>query len=185
MELLKIHKCRAAANTEGEKFVQLRGEHNHHISSGKRDARLVLKIIKDLSESKTPTVAVATAIQSMTDNLAVQLALPTKENLNRTAQRMRKQREQVLPVSPATRIFEIHELFRKFVRFDSGQYDHDMIFLFGDPEMIRVLEKLHFCLSVGTFKITPKTFYHLYSIPVINLGIAPACIYAFSPNETE
>ena len=81
----QTHKCHATAITDGENF----------------DARLVLKNIKDLSDSNTPTVAVA--IQPITDNIATQLALPSKENLVRTAQRARKQREEVLPVSPATR----------------------------------------------------------------------------------
>ena len=59
----------------------MRGEHNHDISKGKSDDRLVLEMIQDLSESNTPTVAVATAIQPITDNIATQLALPIKENL--------------------------------------------------------------------------------------------------------
>ena len=121
----QTHKCRATAITDGENFIETRGQHNHDISTGKPDARLVLKNIKELSDSNTPTVAVATAIQPITDNIATQLALPSKENLVRTAQRARKQREEVLPVSPATRSFEIPELFKNFIRFDSGQNDHE------------------------------------------------------------
>ena len=67
------------------------GDYNHDTSTGKPDARLVLKNIKDLSDSDIPTVA--TAIQPITDDIATQLALPTKENLARTTQRARKQRE--------------------------------------------------------------------------------------------
>ena len=85
------------------------------------DAQLVLKNIKELSDSNTPTVAVATAIQPITHLIATQLALPSKENLVRTAQRARKQREEVLPVSTATRGFDIPDLFKNFIRFDSGQ----------------------------------------------------------------
>ena len=72
---------------------------------------------------------------------------------------MRQQREHVLPVSSATRNFEIPELFRNFERFDSVQYDHQRIIFFGDPEMLRVLEKSKFWLADGTFKATPKMFY--------------------------
>ena len=181
----QTHKCRATAITEGENFIETRGQHNHDISTGKPDARLVLKNIKELSDSNTPTVAVATAIQPITDNIATQLALPSKENLVRTAQRARKQREEVLPVSPANRSFEIPELFKHFIRFDSGQNDHERIILFGDPEMLRVLETSNFWLADGTFKVTPKMFYQLYSIHVSLSGIAPASIYAFLPNKTE
>ena len=94
----QTHKCRGTAT-----FIELRGQHNHDISSIKPDARLVLKNIKDLSDSNTPTVAVATTIQPITDDIATQLALPTTENIIRTAQRACKQREEVLLVSAATR----------------------------------------------------------------------------------
>ena len=137
----QTHKFGATAITDGENFIETRGQHNHDISTGKPNVRLVLENIKELSDSNTPTVAVATAIQPITDNIATQLALPSKENLVRTAQRARKQREEVLPVSPATRSFEIPELFKNFIRFDSGQNDHERIILFGDPEMLRVLGK--------------------------------------------
>ena len=114
----QTHKCRATAITDGENCIETRGQLNHDIFTGKPDARLVLKNIKDLSDSNTPTVAVATAIQPITDDVATQLVLPTKKNLVRTAQRARKQQEEVLPVSPATRSFEIPELFKKNLRFD-------------------------------------------------------------------
>ena len=55
-------KSRATAITDGENLIETMGEHNHDISTGKPDAQLVLKNIKDLSDSNTPTIAVATAI---------------------------------------------------------------------------------------------------------------------------
>ena len=144
----QTHKCRATAITDGENFIETRGQHNHDISTGKPDAR---KNIKELSDSNTPTVAVATAIQPITYNIATQLALSSKENLVRTTQRARKQREEVLPVSPATRSFEIPELFKNFIRFDSGQNDHERIILFGDPEMLLCLKHPTFGMFLPLF----------------------------------
>ena len=69
------HKSRATAITDGEHLIETMGEHNRDISTGKPDARPVLKNIKDLCDSNTPIVAVATAIQSITDNIATQLAI--------------------------------------------------------------------------------------------------------------
>ena len=142
-----------------------------------------MKDIKVLSDSNTPTLAVATAIQPITDDIATQLALPSNKNLVRTAQRARKQREEVLPVSPATRSVERPGFFKNFIWFDSGQNDHERIILFGDPEMLRALETSNFWLADGTF--SPKIFYQLYFIHVSLSGIAPAWIYAFLPNKTE
>ena len=51
--------------------------------------------------------------------------------------------------------------------------------------MLRVLERSSFWLADGTFKITQKMFYQLYSIQVSVSGTAPACFYAFLPNKTE
>ena len=39
----QTHKRRATAITDGENFIETRGQHNHDISTGKPDARLVLK----------------------------------------------------------------------------------------------------------------------------------------------
>ena len=90
----------------------------------------------------------------------------------------------MLPI-PVARNFEIPEIFENFIRYDSGSNDHERIILCGDPEMLRILEKSSFWLADGTFKITPKMFYQLYSIHVSVSGNAPACIYAFLPNKTE
>ena len=110
-----------------------------------------------MSDSNTPTVAVATAIQPNTDRRHCHSTSPTNQKkVVCAAQRVRKQREEALPLSPATRSFEIPELFKKFIRFDSGQNDHERIILFGDLEMLRVLEKSNFWLADGTFKVTPS-----------------------------
>ena len=178
-------KCRATAITENNELIETREEHNHDISAGKSEARNVIKHIKDLSERFTPTVAVASAVLPITNDLATQFALPSKDKLIRTAARTRKQLDVNMPPSPVARNFEIPEIFENFIRYDSGSNDHERIILCGDPEMLRVLEKSSFWLADGTFKITPKMFYQLYSIHVSVSGIAPACIYAFLPNKTE
>ena len=149
------------------------------------EARNVIKHIKDLSERFTPTVAVASAVLPITNDLATQFALPSEEKLIRTAARTREQLDVNMPPIPVAQNFEIPEIFENFIRYDSGSNDHERIILCGDPEMLRVLEKSSFWLADGTFKITPKMFYQLYSIHVSVSGTAPACIYAFLPNKTE
>ena len=117
--------------------------------------------------------------------MASQFALPSKDKLIRTAARTRKQLDVNMPPIPVARNFEIPEIFENFIRYDSESNDHERIILCGDPEMLRVLEKSSFWLADGTFKITPKMFYQLYSIHVSVSGIVPGCIYAFLPNKTE
>ena len=105
------------------------------------------KHIKDLSERFTPTVAVASAVLPITNDLATQFALPSKDKLIRTAARTRKQLELNMPPIPVARNFEILENFENFIRFNSGSNDHERIILCGDPEMLRVLEKSSFWLA--------------------------------------
>ena len=173
MLIYQTNKCGATAITENNELLD--------ISAGKLEARNAIKHIKDLSERFTPTVAVASAVLPITNDLATQFALPSKDKLIRTAARTRKQLDVNMPPIPGAQHFEIPENFENFIRYDSGSNDHERIILCGDPEMSRVLEKSNFWLADGTFKITPKMFCQLYSIHVSVSGIAPACIYAFFP----
>ena len=45
----QTQKCRATAVTDGKDFIETKGQQNHDNSTGKSDARLVLKNIKDFS----------------------------------------------------------------------------------------------------------------------------------------
>ena len=180
----QTHKCRATAITENNELIETHGEYNHYISAGKSEARNAKKHIKDLSERFTPTVAVTSAILPVTNDMATQFALPSTDKLIRTAARTRKQLDVNMPPILVAQIFDILEFFENFIRYDSGSNDHEQIILCGDPEMLRVLEKSFFWLADGTFEITLKMFYQLYSIHVSVSGIAPACIYALLPNKS-
>ena len=69
----------------GNELIETRGEHNHDISEGNSDARNVIKQSKELSKKLIPTVVIASAILPVTNEMATQFALPTKDKLNRTA----------------------------------------------------------------------------------------------------
>ena len=57
--------------------------------------------------------------------------------------------------------------------------------VFGDNELIKFLQSSPSWLADGTFKLSPKTFYQLYTVHIQCPGIAPACVYGFLPNKTE
>ena len=141
------HKCRATAITDGENFIETRGEHNH-----------------DICHSASPT---------------------NQRKLSSHGTTSAQSTARSLTSLPSIRSFEILEFSKQFIKFDSGQNDHERIVLFGDPEMLRVHEKSNFWLADGTFKVTLKMFYQFYSIHVSLSGIAPACISAFLSNKTE
>ena len=51
--------------------------------------------------------------------------------------------------------------------------------------MTSVLEGSKFWLGYGTFKLSPKIFYQIYTLHAYVLGIAPACLYVLLLNKTE
>ena len=77
----QTHKYRAAVITEKKnELLETRGEHNHDISAGNSEDRSVIKHLKDLSERFTPTVAVASEVLPVTNDLATQFASQVKTN---------------------------------------------------------------------------------------------------------
>ena len=140
----QINKCQATAITENSELIETCGEHNHDISAGKPDVRNGIKHLKDLSERFTPTVAVVSAVLPVTNDLATQFGLPSKDKLIRTAARTCKQLDVNMPPIPIARNFQIPEIFEKFIRYHNGSNNHERIILCGDPEMLKVLEKSSF-----------------------------------------
>ena len=100
------------------------------------DDRKLIKHLKDLCERFTPTVAVSSAVLPVTNYLATQFALPSKDKLILTAVRTRKQQDVNMPPVPVAQNFEIPENFEIFIRYDSGSNDHERIILCGDPKML-------------------------------------------------
>ena len=121
-------------------MIETCGEHNPDFLVGKSDARNVMKHLKDLSERFTPSVAVASEVLPVTNNLATQFAIPSKGKLIRTAARTRKQLDVNMPPILA-RNCEIPETFEIFILYESGSNDQERIILRGDTEMLRFLDK--------------------------------------------
>ena len=160
------YKCRVSTLTQDDQLICVNGEHNHSTSIGKPATRKVIKEIKALSENLLPAAAVASAILPVTDVLPTQYALPSKPNLIQTSQRLRKVLQTVSIHEPSDRHFDIPDKFQEFWRYDSGKNDHERILVFGDPYMTSVLESSKFWLGDGTFKLTPKNSYQIYTLHV-------------------
>ena len=86
---------------------------------------------------------------------------------------------------PAGRNFDVPEEFHSFLVHDTGKEDHERIMVFGDNEMIKYLQSSPSWLADGTFILSPKMFYQLYTVHIQCPGKALACVYGFLPNKTE
>ena len=82
-------KCPAVLKTNQNVVISLKDSHTHESDPSECKAKEVVNQIKQKSESLTPTVAIASEISVISDDYAVQLSLPKKENLIRTVCRKR------------------------------------------------------------------------------------------------
>ena len=72
----------------------------------------------------------------------------------------------------------------QFLKFDSGQGDADIIFIFETNQSVQLLSESQNWFGDGTFKVCADIFFQIYTIPAqINGHILP-CIYALLPNKT-
>ena len=86
---------------------------------------------------------------------------------------------------PSDRFFDMPDTFQAFLGYNSGKDDNEPFSIFGDPYMTSDLEGSKFWLADGTFKLSTKNFYQIYTLHVYIFGIAPACLYALLPNKIE
>ena len=178
-------KCPAILKTSNNNVIDLKGCHNHETDPSECKAKIVVNHIKQRAATTTPTVAVATEITEITDEYAVQLAMPKKDNLIRTASRKRQREQKITIPNPIDRHFEIPEEFSSFLLKDSGKDDKERILIFGDPMMNELLNVSKTWLVDGTFKLSPENFYQIYTIHAELKGFSPPCLYVLLPNKTE
>ena len=83
-------KCRAILKTKNETVIGTKGTHNHECDPGECKAKEVVNQIKRRSQYSTPTVTISNEIYEISDDYALQLAMPKKDNLFRAVSRKRQ-----------------------------------------------------------------------------------------------
>ena len=178
-------KCRATATSIAEHVLEVRGEHVHEPKFGKPEARKVIAESKTRSEQLTPSVAVSSSILPMTNDNVTQLSLPSKGSLTQMSRRKRQENNLVEEKNPINRQFTLPESFCDFLIADTGSEDLERILVFGDKDLVNLLQGSKQWLADGTFKLSPTLFYQLYTIHAQIGHSAPACVYALLPNKSE
>ena len=72
-------KCPGILKTKNETVIETKGTHNHECDPGECKAKEVVNQIKRRAQYSTPTVAIANEIYEISDDYAVQLAMPKKD----------------------------------------------------------------------------------------------------------
>ena len=163
----------------------MRGEHVQESKFGKPEARIVVAEIKTRSEQLTPSVAASSSILPMTNGYATQLSLPSKGSLIQMSRRKRRENNLVEEKKPINRQFTLPESLRDCLIADTGSEDLEQILVFGDKDLVNLLQGYKQWLADGTFKMSPTLFYQLYTIHAQVGYLAPACVYALLPNKSE
>ena len=172
------------AVTAGDELVSTK-----NVRPGKIQANQIMHQIKKEARQQIVPVnssIIATCLQEVTDEKAVQLSLPCcRAAINRT---LNHQKQNLVPSLPIIqdRHFIIPTEYSDFCLFDSGVIDTERILIFGDRDnvhAIRVYNSLWLC--DGTFTICQMQFYQLYTIHIQIGGFYPPCLYALLPNKIE
>ena len=177
-------KCPAILKTKNETVIETKGTHNHECEPDECKAKEIVNQIKKRAQYSTPAVAIANEIYEISDDYAVQPAMPKKDNLLRAVSRKRQKAICLQLPAPTDLHFDVLDEFAPFLQ-DSGKDDKERILIFGDATMKNLLNLSNTWLVDGTFKVSPEIFYQIYTIHVELNGFAPPCVYVLLPNKTE
>ena len=174
--------------TAGDELVSTKNEHSHDVRPVKIESNQIMHHMKKETRQQIVPVnsdIMATCLQEVTDEKAVQLSLPSRAAINISISRQKQNLVPSLPIIK-DRHFIIPTQYSDFCLFDSGVMDRERILIFGDRANVQAL-RVHNSLWLcdGTFKICPMIFYQLYTIRIQIGGFYPPCLYALLPNKTE
>ena len=96
-----LHKCRMLAVTAGDELVSTKNEHSHDVRPGKIEANQIMHQMKREARQRIVPVnssIIATCLQEVTDEKAVQLSLPRRAAVHRTLNRQKQNLVPSLPI---------------------------------------------------------------------------------------
>jgi hypothetical protein len=183
--------CKATIVTQRERIVSERQpDHTHEGNVANAYARRAVGVMKEkvVETMATPSSSQAEVCSTLGDH--VLMALPERSVLSRTLQRTRKKVHEspngtpLLPPAPVDMQFDIPDMYKEMVLFDSGREENRLI-LMGSREVLDGLARATVWLADGTFKVVPLLYFQLYSIHfVFGNGFNPAALYCLLPNKT-
>lgn len=184
-------KCKATIVTSGKRVVgERQPAHSHEGNLSKALARKAVGDMKDKMGElmAAPSAAQAEVASGLDDHIL--MALPKRSLVTRTLQRQRQRLNATanggtnLPPLPVDLTFNIPDMYRDMVLFDSGP-GQNRIILISCRELLDGLARADVWLADGTFKVVPTLYFQLYSIHfAFGSGINPAALYCLLTNKT-
>lgn len=191
-ELRRRGLCRASVKLDVlEDFQGMVNEHTHPPSQVKCEiAKVKSNIKRRATETLDPARQILSGeVRNIQDAVAVNL--PLNESIRRNIRLQRQIRhEHPNPIAigeiPADLPREITETTtgERFLIFDSGVEDPNRILMFAGPNAVELMKESKHWFADGTFKVSPRIFFQLYTVhALLNERVIP-CIYALLPNKT-
>ena len=94
------HKCKTTSITRENDLISCRNEHTHEVFPGRSDARLLVQKMKQdtkIQQIPVNSIIIANGLQSVSEEKAVQLALPCRSAINRALNRQKVNDRPTLP----------------------------------------------------------------------------------------
>lgn len=183
--------CKARLTTRGGQIINVQNpQHTHNGNGSTALARKAVANMKSAMEciGATPSSSQGTVSANLTDD--VLMALPKRPTMTRALQRHRQKiitnnnGGVVLPPLPVDHNFDIPEMYREMVLYDTGAGQQRLIIL-GTDVLLDGLARADVWLADGTFSVVPTLFFQLYSIHFqFGSGINPVALYCLLTNKT-
>ena len=129
------------AVTAGDELVSTKNEHSHFVRPDKIEADQIMHQMKKEARQQIVPVSssiIASCLQEVTDEKAVQLSLPSQAAKNRTLDRQKQKLTPSLPIIKDRHFINPTE-YSDFCSFDSGVMDPEQTLIFGDRDNVHAL----------------------------------------------
>jgi hypothetical protein len=190
----KFQKCKCKARVLTDRTRVIRDRQSDHTHSGNVESSLARKAMGEMKDKMSePTVTPNTALTAIlpTITAGVMMALPKRPTIARALRRHQQKINatnnggQAMPQKPNNVLFDVPEMFRNIVLYDSGPSDNRLIIM-GCGALLDGLARAEVWLADGTFKVVPGIFFQLYSIHFsFGAGINPAAVYCLLTEKTS
>lgn len=190
-ELRRRGECRASIKLdEAEDFLAEVNQHTHAPSNIKCETTKVKANIKRRATDTLdpPRHILAGELGVCPDPVAVNL--PVHQSMQRNIRRQRQTRHEYPNPVAIEAIPEIPQEFfftitgEQFLIYDSGFGYENRILMFAGPTAIQLLQQSKHWFADGTFKVSPRIFFQVYTIhALLNERVIP-CVYVLLPNKT-
>lgn len=180
-----------ALNYEAVQDVKTCAPHNHCPDPRHQGITRVMNTLS--AEASTSHAAPRRIISGAVDDVDddVLAVLPTRKALNARIQRKRRRIEGGVPPEPVSaEDLVLPENYQRtsngarFLLYDGNQ-GHGRVILFASDAMLMQLQHARTIMCDGTFKVSPRMFFQLYTVHAVRDNCVFPCVYALLPGKNR